>query len=131
MLPPNATALLLETMGEVVDVQRWGIGQAGSPAFKGGWDYDDEGRAYVRQVGLMTTADGNQYAVAISVRGAPEDGEGQSDFEASEATLTAMAQWLRAAVVGAPQATRMCNADAAPTGPATAASGEELRALLS
>lgn len=130
VLPPDATSLLLKTMGEVVDEQRWGVGQAGSPAFKGGWDYDDEGKAYVRQVGLLTAADGNQYAVAISVRGASDSDEGESDFDASEATLTAMAQWLQAAVAGVPEATHVCDTDAVVTDSSAVVGGGDLRTLL-
>lgn len=59
---------LLAEMGGVIPEQRWGLGQAGALAFKGGWDIDDEDLAYVRQVGLMQAPDGNHCVAAISAR---------------------------------------------------------------
>jgi len=108
VLAAEPAAQLLQTMGAVVEEQRWGLGQAESPAFKGGWDFDEDGRAYVRQFGLMTAADGNEYVAAVSIRGVADDADPETGFEQSEATLTAMAQWLREAVVTAPEATKAC-----------------------
>jgi hypothetical protein len=79
---------VLTLMGEVEADQRWGIGALGLPAqFKGGWGPGLGGGYLVRQMGLVTLADGSRLALAI----ASEPGDGR--FETGTANLTALARW--------------------------------------
>ena len=87
LLDQESTRYLLTEMGGVIEEQRWGLGEVGSDAFKGGWDVDDEDLLYVRQVGLLTAADGHPYVVALSARTpipeapVPPADEPAADFE--------------------------------------------------
>ncbi len=96
VLPDSSTQFLRDQMGNVVSDQRWGLGDAGSPAFKGGWGPDPDGQYLVRQLGVLRAADGNDYAVAITAR--PDDGS----FQGGQQLLTEVAQWLNQQVVTAP-----------------------------
>lgn len=83
---------VLTRMGQIVRSQRFGLGQvprtglARSPRFKGGWG--PIGRGYlVRQLGIVTLADGTTYGVAIaaySPRG----------YAAATRDLDRVARWL-------------------------------------
>lgn len=99
VLPAAATDFLVEDLGNVVEDQRWGLADAGSPAFKGGWGPDPDGQYLVRQLGVLRAGDGNDYAVAITAR--PGDGS----FESGQQLLTDVAQWVDQRVTTAPAAT--------------------------
>ncbi|MDO5730423.1 hypothetical protein [Corynebacterium sphenisci] len=46
-----------QVMGEVVDDQRYGLGEVPGARFKGGWSPDDDGAYFVRQFGLLPARD--------------------------------------------------------------------------
>lgn len=79
---------LLALMGQVAEGQRWGIGSVGLPAqFKGGWGPDQDGGYLVRQMGIVTLANGSRIGLALASE--PADGR----FETGTANLTALARW--------------------------------------
>lgn len=79
---------VLQLMGDVEADQRWGMGAVGLPAqFKGGWGPGSSGGYLVRQMGIVTLADGSRIALAIASE--PADGR----FETGTANLTALARW--------------------------------------
>ncbi len=96
LLDPQSTRFLIREMGHVVSDQAWGLGRAGSPAYKGGWGTDGDGRYLVRQFGLLRARDGNEYAVAFTARS--HDGR----FESGQVLNTRVARWIRAHVTQAP-----------------------------
>ena len=82
---------VLDLMGEVESDQRWGIGAMGLPAqFKGGWGPGLAGGYLVRQMGIVTLADGSR--IGMSIASEPADGR----FETGVANLTAIARWSAA-----------------------------------
>jgi hypothetical protein len=82
---------VLALMGEVEPDQRWGIGAVGLPSqFKGGWGPGLHGGYLVRQMGILTLANGARIGLAIASE--PADGR----FESGTANLTALAQWAAA-----------------------------------
>jgi hypothetical protein len=84
---------VLRLMGEVEPGQRWGIGAVGLPAqFKGGWGPSPGGGYLVRQMGIVTLANGSRIGLAIASE--PADGR----FETGTANLTALARWAVANV---------------------------------
>jgi len=84
---------VLALMGAVESGQRWGIGAAGRPAqFKGGWGPGSGGGYLVRQMGIVTLANGSRIGLAIASE--PADGR----FETGTANLTAIARWAVANV---------------------------------
>ncbi len=96
VLDGQSTTFLREQMGNVVPDQRWGLGEVQSPAFKGGWGPDPDGKYLVRQVGVVPAGDGNLYAVAFTAR--PEDGS----FESGQRLASDIAHWLQQHVSSAP-----------------------------
>lgn len=79
---------VLQLMGDVEPDQRWGMGTVGLPAqFKGGWGPGVGGGYLVRQMGIVTLADGSRIGLAIASE--PADGR----FETGTANLTALARW--------------------------------------
>jgi len=79
---------VLRLMGDVVPGQRWGLGAVGLPAqFKGGWGPGLGGGYLVRQMGLVTLANGSRIGLAIASE--PTDGR----FETGTANVTALARW--------------------------------------
>jgi hypothetical protein len=87
------SAEVLRLMGEVEPGQRWGIGAVGLPAqFKGGWGPGPAGGYLVRQMGIVTLADGSRIGLALASE--PADGR----FETGRANLTALARWAVANV---------------------------------
>lgn len=98
VLDGQSTTFLREQMGNVVPDQRWGLGEVQSPAFKGGWGPDPDGKYLVRQVGVVPAGDGHLYAVAFTAR--PEDGS----FESGQRLATDIAHWLQQHVSSAPGA---------------------------
>lgn len=79
---------VLTLMGEVESGQRWGLGAVGRPAqFKGGWGPGPGGGYLVRQMGIVTLANGSRIALAMASE--PADGS----FETGKANLTALARW--------------------------------------
>lgn len=102
---PSVEYLFTEMAG-VIPEQRWGLGAAGALAFKGGWDVDDDDLAYVRQVGVMKAANGNEYVVAIATRAplaeVPEDDEETDPFVPAYDELTRIATWVASHVTTAP-----------------------------
>ena len=99
VLEPVATQFLLGEMGQVDPSQRWGLGTIDAVAFKGGWGPDPDGAYLVRQMGLVTAPNGNQYAVAIIAH--PTSGS----FEGGQELTSAAAAWLAENVTTAPAAT--------------------------
>jgi hypothetical protein len=84
---------VLRLMGAVEPGQRWGIGSVGLPAqFKGGWGPGLGGGYLVRQMGVVTLANGSRVGLAIASE--PADGR----FETGTANLTALARWAVANV---------------------------------
>jgi hypothetical protein len=82
---------VLALMGEVESDQRWGIGATGLPSqFKGGWGPGLAGGYLVRQMGIVTLANGSRVGMAIASE--PADGR----FETGAANLTALARWAAA-----------------------------------
>jgi hypothetical protein len=80
------SSYLLDEMSQVVPSQRWGLGGADSPAFKGGWGPDRDGRYLVRQVGLLKHQ-GQTFVVAIAA--IPDDGA----FASGQRLLTQLGDW--------------------------------------
>jgi hypothetical protein len=79
---------VLALMGAVEPGQRWGMGATGRPAqFKGGWGPGRGGGYLVRQVGVVTLANGSRIGLAIASE--PADGR----FATGSANLTALARW--------------------------------------
>jgi len=92
---------VLALMGAVESGQRWGIGAVGLPAqFKGGWGPGPAGGYLVRQMGIVTLANGSRIGLAIASE--PADGR----FGTGTANLTALARWAVANVK--PRATGGC-----------------------
>jgi hypothetical protein len=82
----TGSTYLLNEMGQVISSQSWGLGEAGSRAFKGGWGPESDGRYLVRQVGVLESQ-GQTFAVAIAA--IPNDGS----FGSGQALLTDLARW--------------------------------------
>lgn len=78
----QGSSYLLEEMGQVSADQRWGLGTAGSQAFKGGWGPGSSGGYLVRQMG---TLNGN----AVAIAALPSDGT----FGSGTQMLDQLAQW--------------------------------------
>ncbi len=79
---------VLALMGDIEPDQRWGIGAVGlSAQFKGGWGPGLRGGYLVRQMGIVTLANGSRIALALASE--PADGQ----FAAGTANLTALAGW--------------------------------------
>jgi hypothetical protein len=90
---------VIALMGAVESGQRWGIGAAGRPAqFKGGWGPGTGGGYLVRQMGIVTLANGSRIGLAVASE--PADGS----FGTGTANVTALARWavanIRPAVPG-------------------------------
>jgi hypothetical protein len=82
---------VLDLMGQVESDQRWGIGAMGLPSqFKGGWGPGLTGGYLVRQMGIVTLANGTRVGLAIASE--PADGR----FETGAANLTELARWAAA-----------------------------------
>lgn len=85
----RGAAPVLTQMGRIAAGQRWGLGSLGASArFKGGWGPDPSGAYLVRQLGVITLADGRQVGVAIASR--PRSGA----FTDGQTALTGIARWL-------------------------------------
>ncbi|WP_083534061.1 hypothetical protein [Gordonia desulfuricans] len=85
------SAQVVRYMGQVAGVQQWGVEVMRGPkstAVKGGWGPSDDGGEEVRQIGLITHADGQRTAVAMS-----SYVTGQTMGEGT-ATLDRVARWL-------------------------------------
>jgi hypothetical protein len=79
---------VIALMGVVESGQRWGIGAVGRPAqFKGGWGPGPAGGYLVRQMGILTLANGSRIGLAIASE--PADGR----FGTGTANVTALARW--------------------------------------
>lgn len=84
---------VLALMSQVDPGQQWGIGAAQPKApLKGGWGPDQTGRYLVRQIGLLTLADGSRVGVAIAA--APADGT----FRTGTANVSTVASWFLSTV---------------------------------
>ena len=92
------TRYLLDTMTQVIEGQRWGLGTVGRPAlYKGGWGPDPEQQYLVRQMGVLHhTRQGGGTVVTLAAE--PADGS----FDSGTAMLTAMAEWLDERVTDEP-----------------------------
>jgi hypothetical protein len=93
-LPCLANSLpVLSLMHQVVPVQRWGLGTLSAQAqIKGGWGPDADGRYLVRQMGIISLANGR--SIAVSMATIPSDGS----FTTGTGNLTRLAEWLIAHV---------------------------------
>ncbi|MEP9393621.1 hypothetical protein ABLE94_15380 [Gordonia sp. VNK1] len=93
---------VVSLMGQVAGNQQWGVEVMPAPkatAVKGGWGPGDEGGYEVRQLGLITHADGRQTAVTM---GTYTPGE---TFEAGTAVLDKVAAWLNKNLTKLPSGT--------------------------
>ncbi len=86
---------LLDQMSQVVSDQRWGLGTAGSRAFKGGWGPGTDGRYLVRQMGTLPV--GKSTAV-VTIAALPSDGQ----FATGQQMLDRIAQWAARGLALAP-----------------------------
>lgn len=82
---PAATAVL-DSMGQVVPEQAWGLGRLDGAHFKGGWGPGPDGRYLVRQLGLVHV-DGRPHPVALAARA------GDGSFASGTAALDLLAGW--------------------------------------
>lgn len=85
----SGTAHVISLMGQVAGNQQWGVEIMATPrstAVKGGWGPGADGSYLVRQLGLITFADGRRSAVAMSAVG--------GSMSAGIAALNAVANWL-------------------------------------
>jgi hypothetical protein len=80
------SSYLLAQMRQVVVGQRWGLGEAGSDAFKGGWGPGIGGGYLVRQMGILGDR-GEELAVAVAAM--PEDGT----FATGQSLLAELGEW--------------------------------------
>lgn len=86
---------LLESMGNITEEQRYGMGQVAGTHFKGGWGPDAvTGDYLVRQFGLLPVSDG-EVGVALLVK--PADGT----YETGQLALTRLAEALSQALTEA------------------------------
>lgn len=88
-----AVTTVLDSMGQVVTDQSWGLGRLDGSRFKGGWGPGPDGRYLVRQFGLVHL-DGQAYPVAVAARA--EDGT----LDAGARTLDVLAGWWAEELVG-------------------------------
>jgi hypothetical protein len=79
---------LLSEMSKVIASQSWGLGEAGSQAFKGGWGPGTDGRYLVRQMGTLPARGGT---AVVTIAALPDDGQ----FGTGTEMLTRLAQWAR------------------------------------
>lgn len=81
---------VVQLMGQVAGNQRWGVEtiSAGATAVKGGWGPGESGGYVVRQIGLLTRADGAQIAFALSTYAAG------SSMETGIAALDQAGAWI-------------------------------------
>lgn len=66
---------VIEDMSNITEGQRWGIGKAPNPSFKGGWG-DANGVHSVRQMGWFTKENGERVILAIATI-SPDQASGQ------------------------------------------------------
>jgi len=84
---------VIALMSVVESDQRWGLGALGRPTqFKGGWGPTPAGGYLVRQMGIVTLANGSRIALAIASE--PADGR----FATGAANVTVFARWAVAHV---------------------------------
>ncbi len=95
LLGPDASRYVLGLAAEVVDEQRWGLGEAGfgpgwKVAFKGGWGPEDStsGPYLVRQAGLLRNGDA---VIAVAFAAQADSGS----FTAAIEAVGRVAVWLR------------------------------------
>lgn len=99
---------LLESMGNIDEEHRYGLGQVAGTTYKGGWGPDENtGEYLVRQFGLLPV-EGGEVGVAILVK--PEDGT----YETGQLALTRLAEALPKALGEAAPAGCRLNAQQAP-----------------
>jgi hypothetical protein len=79
---------LLSEMSQIISSERWGLGQAGSQAFKGGWGPGTSGGYLVRQMGTLPTRGGT---AVVTIAALPSDG----DFSTGTEMLDRLADWAR------------------------------------
>jgi hypothetical protein len=80
---------IFDLMGRVESDQQWGLGVFDEWEIKGGWGPAEDGRYLVRQMGVITTPNGAQTAVAIAAE--PDSGS----FGDGTQVLTRLANWLK------------------------------------
>ncbi|WOC13681.1 serine hydrolase [Gordonia sp. MP11Mi] len=82
---------VLELMRDVAGVQEWGLRLVGDHTpVKGGWGEAPDGGYVVRQIGVLTVANGKQVAVSMSTHRA------KMAFETGTRELDRVADWLNA-----------------------------------
>ena len=82
------SSLLLSEMSQVIPSESWGLGQAGSQAFKGGWGPGTSGGYLVRQMGTLPTRGGT---AVVTIAALPNDGQ----FSTGTEMLGQLADWAR------------------------------------
>ena len=82
------SSYLLSNMSQVIPGESWGLGEAGSQAFKGGWGPGTDGRYLVRQMGTLPARGGS---AVVAVAALPNDGQ----FSSGTEMLGRLAQWAR------------------------------------
>jgi hypothetical protein len=80
---------IFDLMGRVESDQQWGLGVFDRWEIKGGWGPAEDGKYLVRQMGVITTPNGAQTAVAIAAE--PDSGS----FGDGTEVLTTLANWLK------------------------------------
>ena len=80
------SSYLLSEMSQVISSERWGLGEAGSHAFKGGWGPGTDGRYLVRQMGTLPTGGGT---AVVAIAALPNDGQ----FSTGTEILGRLARW--------------------------------------
>jgi beta-lactamase class A len=103
------TDYVLSLMEEVIPAQRWGIGEAPTPAgaavaFKGGWGPEDDGGYLVRQGGAVTAGEGGY---AFSVIAIPDE-RGSASFAAGRDLVSAATARLAELAGAGPPTTVSC-----------------------
>lgn len=84
------TGHILHLMSQVAENQQWGLKVIGPPttvAVKGGWGPGNEGGYEVRQLGVLSFADGQGTAVAMST-------DAGNPMDSGTATLNKVSKWL-------------------------------------
>jgi len=82
--------VVLDYMGDVIDEQRWGLGQFRDADFKGGWGPDDDGTYQARQMGIVPAKDGGDITIVLAA-----NVESEAYREDAEDALTRAAKAMR------------------------------------
>lgn len=92
----NADAVL-NYMGDVIDEQRWGLGELKNAEFKGGWGPDDDGTYQARQMGIVPVSDGRDVTIVLAANVESEEYREDAEDALSRA-VKALRPYLKQAV---------------------------------